>query len=71
MARKVRVILDVPKDAPHNFSGRDVLAGETLYEVKVYTYDCVDTDGGIALTGKSDGGYPFFEFPRDAIEVIE
>lgn len=63
------VTRDVAADEEINYSGRDVLKGETLYSVLRPTYGCVDVRLGIALTEKPDGDYPFFEFPLDAVEV--
>ena len=41
----------------------------TFYECNLNTYGCVDTVGGVALTERP-GEYPFFEFPRDAVEYV-
>jgi hypothetical protein len=67
--RKVRVVRDVDIDEPHNFAERDVWAGEEFWECLLTTYGCVDTIGGIALTERYNE-YPFFEFPRDAVEYV-
>lgn len=64
----VRVTRDVDLKDLHNFSGRDVSKGETLYVFRLCTYGCVDEINGIALSERYDE-YPFFEFPLDAIEM--
>ena len=69
-AKRYMVTRDVAIDAPHNFADRDVRAGEILYGATVVTHGCVDTTNGIAATWDSEGGYPFFEFPRDAVEAV-
>ena len=66
---KVKVLLDVPKDAPGNFSGRDVHAGEELWVFKGNTYGSCDTVKGIALSEHGPYAYPFFEFPREALDL--
>jgi hypothetical protein len=68
--KKVRVTRDVDIDEPHNYSHRDVWAGEIFYTCMLPTYNCVDIIGGIALTERPDQ-YPFFEFPKDAVEYID
>jgi hypothetical protein len=60
----------VPLSEYHNYLGRAVQAGEVFYTCSLPTYGCIDECGGIALGEKPDE-YPFFEFPRDAIEVVE
>ena len=65
----VTVTRDVANGEPHNYLGRAVKAGETFYTFHEPTYGSVDTDGGIALS-EAPGKYPFFEFPRDAVEVL-
>jgi hypothetical protein len=67
---KVKVMLDVPKDAPGNYSGRDVHAGEEFFVFQASTYGCVNESTGIALSEKGEISYPFFEFPREALEAI-
>lgn len=67
---RVRVTRDVPASDPHNFTGRDVLEGETFYVFIDHTYGCVDSSGGIALSESGPLDYPFFEFPRGAIEGV-
>ena len=66
-ADPMRVIRDVPADEEHNYLGRDAKTGEIFYRCILPTYNCVDTHNGIALT-EVQGEYPFFEFPRDAVE---
>jgi hypothetical protein len=66
---KVKVALDVPKDAPGNYSGRDVHAGEEFYVFTGVTYGCVDNHNGIALSEQGETEYPFFEFPREALHL--
>lgn len=45
----------------------DIPAGTEIFECKLNTYGCVNYDQGIAATFDTEGGYPFFEFPLDAI----
>jgi hypothetical protein len=68
--RRVRVTRDVDIDEPHNYSHRDVWAGEIFYTCTLATYNCVDTYNGVALT-EYPNKYPFFEFPIDAVEYID
>ncbi len=68
--RLVRVTRDVAIDEEHNYADRAVKEGEYLFTFIGATYGCVDDCGGIALS-EVEGKYPFFEFPRDAIEVAE
>jgi hypothetical protein len=68
--RWYRVTRDVSGDDPRNYSNRDVDEGEILFECVLATYGCVDTYKGVALTDSPAGGYPFFEFPRDAVEEV-
>ena len=63
-----RVIRDVAGSEPHNYLHRDVKEGETFYTFSRPVYGSVDWDSGIALS-ETDGKYPFFEFPADAVEV--
>lgn len=66
---KVRVTRDVLSS--ENYSGRDVKEGEVLYVYQGHTYGCIDwLSGGVALTER-DGETPFFEFPGDAVEVVD
>ena len=65
-----KVIRDVAESERHNYLHRDVKAGETFFTFHEPTYGSVDWNNGIALSEK-DGQYPFFEFPRDAVEVVE
>lgn len=64
---KVTVTRDVGSEDPHNFAGRDVGEGETLYRYKGATYGCIDTLNGVALSESGPYETPFFEFPRDAV----
>lgn len=68
--RLVRVTRDVEMDEPHNYSGHEVKEGTYFFTFNRPTYGCVDDCGGIALS-EVEGEYPFFEFPRNAIEVVE
>ena len=68
--RLVRVTRDVTIDEDHNYLGRAVKEGEYFFTFIGVTYGCVDTCGGIALS-EVEGQHPFFEFPRNAIEVAE
>jgi len=65
-----RVIRDVAEAEAHNYLHRDVKAGETFYTFQKPVYGSVDTRNGIALS-EVDDEYPFFEFPADAVEVVE
>jgi hypothetical protein len=69
-ATPVRVTRNVPADDEHNFTHRDVRAGEVFYVFTGTTYGCIDYANSVALSLKP-GEYPFFEFPRDAIEMMD
>ncbi len=43
-------------------------AGTIVYACDRPTYGCIDWGREIAATLEIDGGYPFFEVPRDAVE---
>jgi hypothetical protein len=64
----VRVVRDVAASEPHNYLHRDVKAGEVFYAFTRPVYGSVDFVNGVALS-EAEGEYPFFEFPRDAVEV--
>jgi hypothetical protein len=64
----VIVTRDVAADEPCNYLGRAVSKGERFYTFHEPTYGAVDDINGIALS-ETTGQYPFFEFPRDAVEV--
>lgn len=66
--RPVKVVRFVSIDEEHNYLERDVLKGETFYTFDKNTYGCVDELDGIALS-EVEGEYPFFEFPRDAVDA--
>jgi hypothetical protein len=68
--KAVRVSRDVLACELHNYAGRDVMQGEVLYTVTFCTYGCIDEVGGVALSERP-GEYPFFEFPRDAVEDVK
>lgn len=65
--RRARVSRAVAATEPHNYLKRDVAVGEVFYRCIEPAYGVVDTRSGVALTESPDGGYPFFEFPADAI----
>jgi len=65
-----RVTRNVGKDEKHNYAGRDVFKGETLFRFIGCSYGCVDTHNGVVASEKGTMEYPFFEFPRDAVELI-
>ena len=65
-----RVIRDVAKNERHNYAGRDVAEGETLYRFIGCSYDCVDRVNGVVASENGATEYPFFEFPRDAVEEV-
>ena len=44
----------------------DIPAGTLLYECTAETYGCIEPDG-VAATRDPQGGYPFFQVPRDAV----
>ena len=68
-AAAVIVTRDVAGDEEHNYLGRAVSKGEKFYTFHEPTYGAVDEWNGIALS-ETAGQYPFFEFPRDAVEVL-
>jgi hypothetical protein len=63
----VKVTRDVADSERYNHLGRDVKAGEIFYVCHRPTYGAVDTNNAVALSEAEDG-YPFFEFPRDAVD---
>lgn len=66
---KVRVTRMVYYSHPNNCLGRDVFKGEEFYLFQGHTYGCV-SNAGAALSTTDDRFAEFFEFPSDAIEVI-
>lgn len=68
---RARVIRFVSEDDEHNFLHHDIYPGEEFYIFTGATYGCVDEVNGIALSDRGEDEYPFFEFPRDAVEVID
>ena len=66
-------IVTRPVDAgePYNYLGRSAEAGERFTVFTRLTFGSVDTGHGIALTEQADGGYPFFEFPLDAVRIAD
>src|SRR5512146_1787169 len=68
---KFKVTRFVHHDEPHNYANRDVDEGEVFYKFERYTYGCVDKNNGIAVSETDPHTYPFFEFPRDALEPCE
>lgn len=66
--RKTLVVVtrDVAADEPNNFAHRDVAKGELFFQFWGPTWGCCDMVNGIPLS--TDGDFPFFEFPRDAVE---
>jgi hypothetical protein len=55
----------------YNYLGRAAEVGERFFVCTRPTYGSVDTDHGIALTEQADGDFPFFEFPLDAVQVVD
>lgn len=48
--------------------GRDYAAGEVVFRYSGVTYGCISPSGEpVSL----DGEIPFFELPRDALEVFD
>jgi hypothetical protein len=68
MTRQATVTRHVAADYPHNHLGRNAAEGEVFYVFTGPTYGAVDTEDGIALSERPGEG-PFFEFPRDAVEI--
>jgi len=48
---------------------RDYEIGETVFKCVQCTYGCIGP-AGMAVTKSSDGDYPFFEIPYDALKEI-
>jgi hypothetical protein len=70
---KVRVTRLVFHSDKNNYADRDVFKGEEFYLFPGCTYDCIST-GGVALSVSPPETWWesfFFEFPSDAIEVID
>src|SRR5512146_1224690 len=68
---KFKVTRFVHHDESHNYANRDVDEGEVFYKFERCTYGCVDENNGIAVSETDPYTYPFFEFPRDALEPCE
>ena len=67
MVRKYILIKDVlGKD--YSWVPRDFLKGEIVYHFRGPTYGCISPHG-IAITIKPGEG-PFFELPRDSLDII-
>ena len=60
---------DVGYEEKHNFLGRDAYEGEVFYVYQGHDYGAINRQGGIALSESSPFGIPFFEFPRDAVDI--
>lgn len=69
MRDAMRVTRFVPGNEPGNFLGRDVNPGEVFWTFDGVTYGSCDEETGIVLIESSFAKGPFFEFPRDAVEV--
>lgn len=68
---KVRVTRIVLHCEAHNCAGRDVFKGEEFYRYDGPTYGAI-AEGGIALSEHEIWWTSFFfEFPEDAVEVID
>lgn len=67
MTIRYRVTRDVRSDAPNNWAGRDVQAGEMFSEYEGCTYGSCDLRGGVVL---ARGNNTFFEFPKSAVERV-
>jgi hypothetical protein len=66
---KVRVTRTVLHGG-NNCAGRDVFKGEEFYQFTGPTYGCI-SENGIALSTRENWWESFFfEFPRDAVEII-
>lgn len=48
----------------------DIPANAILYACVKWTYGCI-SPGGVAMTLNSDGDYPFFEVPRNAVKSYD
>ena len=68
---RIKVIRFVYYSEPHNCADRDVYKGETFYLYEGATFGAVDLIEGVALSERPGRFSYFFEFPRDAIEVID
>lgn len=66
--KRYRVTRDVGKDEKNNWHGADVAAGTLFYRFRGVAYGSCDEVNGVALTEDPDGGFPFFEFPRNAVQ---
>lgn len=67
---RFRVTRDVLASEVGNHLKRDAVKGEVFFECRLPTYGCVDYGQGEALTELPDE-YPFFQFPRSALERLE
>lgn len=68
MIKRYQVTRDVADSHPNNWAGRDVRKGEVFDEFNGVTYGSCNQIDGVVL--ESEHG-SFFEFPRDAVAVVE
>lgn len=68
---KLRITRDLGPDEHYDDHEvhETIEAGSIVYACFKPTYGCIGF-GGIAVTWDPDGDYPFFEVPRDALEVV-
>jgi hypothetical protein len=65
------VTRSLKKGARGNHANRTVYKGEVFFGFRGNTYGSVNTEEGIALSEYGELIYPFFEFPRDAVEEFK
>jgi hypothetical protein len=68
--RQYRLTRDMPKDAPGNCFPRDLTAGEVLWWCTAPYAAGLNSDNGVMLTERPDGGSPGYEVPLSAVEAV-
>jgi hypothetical protein len=64
--QKFKLTRDVTKDEC-SWLDRTFAAGEIVHKFNGGTYGCI----GAGIACSIDGGTPFFELPRDALQLVE
>jgi len=66
--RVTRDLTEAERESAGDPAYRRITLGEVVHEYKAYTYGCIES--GIAVSREPGDQGPFFEVPRDAVEVI-
>lgn len=68
--KKYRITRDLIPEKEISGLSNPLTKGAIMYSYEKYTYGCISPNG-IALTFDKNGGEPFIEIPKNAIELIE